>query len=54
MFTILELNNYLNISTINNIETYWFPVNMILLEDNILCVGGDNSKDFYFINIQNH
>ena len=27
---------------------------MILLEDNILCVGGDNSKGFYLINIHNH
>ena len=27
---------------------------MILLEDNILYVGWDNSKKFYLINFQNH
>ena len=27
---------------------------MILLEDNILFVGGNNSKEFYLINIPNH
>ena len=49
-----NLNNYTYITTIKDIETEWFPQNMILLEDNILCVGGNNSKGFYLIDIPNH
>ena len=49
-----NLNNYSYISIIKEIVTEWFPQNMILLEDNILCVGGINSKGFYLINIPKH
>ena len=45
---------YLNIATINNIECSWTWRNMCLLEDDILCVGGDNSKGFYLIKISTH
>ena len=44
-------NNYSNITTINNIETIWALKIMCLLEDDILCVGGTNSKGFYLIKI---
>ena len=37
-------NDYSNIATINNIESCWTWKNMCLLENDILCVGGDNSK----------
>ena len=49
-----NLDNYSNIATINNIETEWTVTNMCLLEDDILCVGGNNSKGFYLIKISNH
>ena len=49
-----NLANYSNIATINNIETDWTVTNMCLLEDDILCVGGNNSKGFYLIKISNH
>ena len=42
-------NNYSNIKSINNIETPWRLKTMCLLEDDILCVGGTNSKGFYLI-----
>ena len=47
-------DDYSNISTINNIETDWIPQNLCLLEDDILCVGGNNSKGFYLIKISTH
>ena len=47
-------NNYSNIKTINNIETPWGFKTMCLLEDDILCVGGRNSKGFYLIKISTH
>ena len=47
-------NNYSNITTINNIETIWALKIMCLLEDDILCVGGTNSKGFYLIKISTH
>ena len=47
-------NNYSNITTINNIEISWGFKTMCLLEDDILCVGGDNSKGFYLIKISTH
>ena len=47
-------NNYSNIATINNIESSPRMKNMCLLEYNILCVGGNNSKGFYLINISTH
>ena len=49
-----NIEDYSNISTINNIETYWVPQNLCLLDDDILCVGGSNSKGFYLIKISNH
>ena len=47
-------NNYSNIITINNIELDWTYKTMCLLEDDILCVGGDNSKGVYLIKISTH
>ena len=47
-------DNYSHISTINNIETEWPVKNLCLLDDDILCVGGKNSKGFYLINITTH
>ena len=48
-------NNYSNISKINNIETSFYSrQNMNLIKDDILCVGGDNSKGFYLIKISTH
>ena len=47
-------NDYSNISTINNIETYWSFKILCKLDDDILCVGGINSKGFYLIKISNH
>ena len=49
-----NLNNYSNISTINNIEIEWTYQTMCLLEDNILCIGGNYSKGFYLIKISTH
>ena len=47
-------NNYSYITTINNIEiNFGFKI-MCLLEKDILCIGGDNSKGFYLIKISNH
>ena len=46
--------DYSNITTINNIETPWTLKTMCLLEDDILCVGGTNSKGFYLIKISTH
>ena len=48
-------NNFTNISTINNIESYGWPKrNLCKLNDDILCVGGINSKGFYLIKISTH
>ena len=47
-------NNYSNIETINNIETSWSKKNMCLLENDLLCIGGDNLKGFYLIKISTH
>ena len=50
-----DSNNYSNIATINqDIETFWTWKNMCLLENDLLCVGGKNSKGFYLIKISNH
>jgi len=46
--------NYQLTATINNIETDWTTKNMCLLEDDILCIGGSNSKGFYLIKISTH
>jgi len=47
-------NDYSNIATINNIETSWPLKNMCLLENDLLCIGGENSKGFYLIKISTH
>ena len=46
-------NNYSNITIINNIEIAWGFQAMCLLEDDLLCVGGNNSKGFYLIKLSN-
>ena len=47
-------NDYSNISTINNIEADWYSGTLCMLDNDILCVGGINSKGFYLIKISNH
>ena len=47
-------DDYSNIEAINNIETSWTPSILCLLDDDILCVAGINSKGFYLIKISNH
>ena len=47
-------DDYSNIETINNIEVNWTFKSLCLLDDDILCVGGVNSKGFYLIKISNH
>ena len=47
-------NNFTNISTINNIECSCLKRNLCKLNDDILCVGGINSKGFYLIKISTH
>ena len=47
-------NNYSIITFINNIETFWIFQTICLLDNDILCIGGDNSKGFYLIKILNH
>ena len=47
-------NNYSNIATINNIEPEWTFRSLCIIEDDILCVGGSNSKGFYLIKISTH
>ena len=54
MLKFWNSNNYSNIITINNIELEWTLKTMCLLEDDILCVGGCNSKGFYLIKISTH
>ena len=47
-------NNYSNIATINNIEPASTSRALCIIEDDILCVGGTNSKGFYLIKISTH
>ena len=47
-------NDYSNIATINNIESNWTFKLLCLIKEDILCVGGNNSKGFYLINISTH
>ena len=47
-------NDYSNIANINNIETFWTFKILCLIKEDILCVGGTNSKGFYLINISTH
>ena len=50
-----DSNDYSNIATINqDIETPWIGKFMCLLENDLLCIGGDNSKGFYLIKISTH
>ena len=46
--------DYSNIATIENIETEWTYKLLCMINKDILCVGGTNSKGFYLINILNH
>ena len=47
-------NDYSNIATINNVETEWAFRTLCIIDDDILCVGGTNSKGFYLIKISSH
>ena len=47
-------HNYSNITTINDIETDFGFQTMCLLEKDLLCIGGTNSKGFYLIQISSH
>ena len=47
-------NDYSNITTINNIESNWTFKILCLIKEDILCVGGYNSKGLYLINISTH
>ena len=47
-------NNYSYILTINKINTIWQVNNMCLINENLLCIGGNIYKGFYLIQISNH
>ena len=47
-------NNYSNNIKINNLEINSNPNNMILLNNDLLCVAGNSSKGFFFIKISTH
>jgi len=47
-------SNYLNIATIKNIQIEWTYNLMCLLDNDLLCVGGKDSKGFYLIKITTH
>ena len=47
-------NDYSNIATINNIETEWTFRTLCIINEDLLCVGGTNSKGFYLIKISTH
>jgi len=46
--------DYSNISKINNVEADWTSGTLCMINNDILCVGGMNSKGFYLIKISNH
>ena len=46
--------DYTRIKTLNNIETAWTLKNLCLIDNDILCVGGRNSKGYYMIKISSH
>ena len=48
-----DLNTYININTFTNIEIS-YPSALCLLNNNVLCIGGVNSKGFYLIDISKH
>lgn len=51
----MNSNNYWNIVTIKNIDISMYSrENMELIENDLLCLGGDNTKLFYLIKISNH
>jgi len=47
-------NNYSNIETIKNISIEWTYDLMCLIDNDLLCVGGKDSKGFYLIKISSH
>ena len=47
-------NDCSNIAIINNIDTVWTSRTLCIIDDDILCVGGKNSKGFYLIKISSH
>ena len=47
-------DDFSNITTINNIESDWTSKILCIIDDDILCVGGTNSKGFYLIKISTH
>lgn len=47
-------NNYELIYLLNEIRVPWTLKNLCLIENDILCVGGGQSKGFYLIKISNH
>ena len=49
-----NINNYSNIAIINNINCSFTYKNMCLLENNLLCIGGENINGFYLIEISSH
>ena len=49
-----NLNDYSNITTINNFELIYGFKSICLLENDILCIGGSESKGFYLIKISTH
>ena len=49
-----NIEKFKNILIINNIELSWTAKNMIMLEKDILCICGENSKGLYLINICSH
>ena len=49
-----NIYDYSLISTINNIEADWTLKTLCLLDDDILCIGGKNSKGFYLVKISTH
>ena len=46
--------NYKNIATINSISLEWTYDLMCILDNDLLCVGGKDSKGFYLIKISTH
>ncbi len=47
-------DDYSFIDNIKDIETFWGPQILCLINDDILCVGGKNSKGFLLIKISTH
>ena len=47
-----DLRNLTEIKVIENISTNWSSQNMILINENLLMIGGSNFEGFYIINIK--